>query len=75
MKTRLKTAGILILALLVLAWLDFYLLNFLIFAAVLALSLSEALKLYKIDDETIIPLGVGLFVIFAIFSGNSFSHV
>ena len=75
MKTRLKTAGILILALLVLVWLDFYLLNFLIFAAVLALSLSEALKLYKIDDETIIPLGIGLFIIFAIFSGNSFSHV
>lgn len=66
MKTRLKTAGILILALVILVLLDLYLLNA-IFAVVLAISMLENFKLYEIEDNDLVFLGVGFFIIYAIF--------
>ncbi|NLY03295.1 MAG: phosphatidate cytidylyltransferase [Campylobacter sp.] len=72
MQTRLKTASVLILALLVVIWLDWYLLNLAIFLLVLVIALVEAFKLYKIENNDLIIVGVGLFVL-AVILCNSFA--
>ncbi|QKF64061.1 phosphatidate cytidylyltransferase [Campylobacter corcagiensis] len=70
MKTRIKTAGILIAALLVLAWLDFYILNLAIFVVALVIAMVEAFKLYGIKENDLAIVGGFLFVVAAILCGS-----
>ena len=74
MKTRLKTAGVMILALLVLVWLDIYILNFAIFAVALGIAVMESLKLYGIKENDLAILSVILFAVFALLGGGSFAY-
>lgn len=67
MKTRIKTAGILIAALIVLAWLDWYLLNLAIFVTALVIALGESFKLYDIKNNDFLILGAVVFIAATIF--------
>lgn len=73
MKTRIQTAGILILALIILAWIDIYILNFAIFAVILGIAMMESFKLYKMEESDFVFLGVGLFILFAVLGVTNFA--
>ncbi|PSM53203.1 CDP-diglyceride synthetase [Campylobacter blaseri] len=70
MEARLKTAGIMILALLVLVFLDIWLLNVLVFAAILAIAFSESLLLFKVEKWELIIVAMVSFVLFLPFAGS-----
>lgn len=63
MKTRIKTAGILIAGLFVLVWLDWYILNLAIFLVALVVAMVEAFKLYGIKENDLAIVGGVLFVV------------
>jgi len=62
-----------ILALIVLVWLDIYLLNFAIFALALGIAVMESLKLYDIENNDLAIFSVILFCVFVLFGGGSFA--
>ncbi|MSN95925.1 phosphatidate cytidylyltransferase [Campylobacter sp. FMV-PI01] len=75
MKTRIKTASVMILALGLALWLDLYLVNLIIFCTILAFCISESLKIYSIDNKILVFLSVILFIIYAAFIDKNFVSI
>lgn len=68
MLTRIKTAGAMLAVLAVLAYLDIWFLNFLVFAAIVGIGFFESLTLYKIEKWQLIFFALLSFVLFSFYS-------
>lgn len=72
MKTRIITASILLVAFLLLIWIDNFWLNYLLFGVVIAFAFVESLKIYNIEESKLIVIALFCYLLLSLSSSAPF---